>query len=73
MLLRCWKVQTGGLRIFIWKQGLKARGHLTGLFNKSMGGRLVNTGKHGGIIGIIEYYEICKEYRGRYFLQFERI
>lgn len=49
---------------------MKARGRLTGRFSRSMGGHLANTGKHGGII---EYYESCREYIGKYFLWFERI
>lgn len=48
MPLLCWKIQIEGLQIFIWKPDLKASGHLTGLFNRSMGGHLANIGKHGG-------------------------
>lgn len=35
-----------------------------------MGGHLANTEKYGGII---EYYESCREYIGKYYLRFERI
>lgn len=65
----CWKIQIKGLRIFIWKPDLKARGRLTGRSSRSMGGHLANIGKYGGII---EYYESCREYRGRYYLYFEQ-
>lgn len=44
----CWKIRIEGLQMFIWKLDLKARGHLIELFDRSMGGRLVNIGKHGG-------------------------
>ena len=56
--------------MFIWKPGLKARGRLTGRFSRSMGGHLANIEKYGGII---EYYESCREYIGKYYLRFERI
>ncbi len=49
--------------------GLKAKGRLTRRFSRSMGGHLANIEKYGGII---EYYESCREYIGKYYLRFER-
>ena len=66
----CWKIQIKGLWIFILNSDLKAKGRLTRRFSRSMGGHLANIEKYGGII---EYYESCREYIGKYYLRFERI
>ncbi|MCL0234416.1 hypothetical protein M2T38_27040, partial [Klebsiella pneumoniae] len=66
----CWKIQIKGLWIFILNSDLKANGRLTRRFSRSMGGHLANIEKYGGII---EYYESCREYIGKYYLRFERI